>query len=68
MIINVRLGFSYDIPLAAQSESIRAYMAEFLASDAEVSPVAVHIDARQVATAGYSYRRPADHGPVIDGD
>jgi len=35
-------------------------MVEFLASDAKVSPVAVHVDARQVQAApGYVYQRPA---------
>ena len=42
--------------LNAKSEAIRARMAEFLAADARVSPVAVHVDARQVH--GYEYERP----------
>ena len=42
----------------SKSEAIRARMVEFLASDAKVSPVAVHVDARQVAAPGYVYQRP----------
>lgn len=41
----------------SKNESIRARMVEFLAADAKVSPVAVHIDARQAAP-GYEYVRP----------
>lgn len=44
----------------AKSEAIRARMAEFLAADAKVSPVAVHIDARATGQGGYIYRRPDD--------
>ena len=43
----------------AKSEAIRARMAEFLAADAKVSPVAVHIDARS-SQGGYIYQRPDD--------
>lgn len=47
-----------DLMRNAKSEAIRARMCEFLASDAKVSPVAVHIDAR--ATSGYTYVKPAE--------
>lgn len=47
-----------DLMLHSKNEAIRARMAEFLASDAKVSPVAVHIDARAPAQAGYTYHRP----------
>ncbi|MBI1416853.1 MAG: hypothetical protein GC146_06475 [Limimaricola sp.] len=53
------LEVALDLMLNAKSESIRARMAEFLAADAKVSPVAVHVDARQIAGA-YEYRRPGE--------
>lgn len=46
-----------DLMMNSKNEAIRARMVEFLASDAKVSPVAVHIDARQVQ-GGYAYKRP----------
>jgi hypothetical protein len=54
------LDHALDLMLNSKSESIRARMIEFLASDAKVSPVAVHIDARspQAGFDGYSYPRP----------
>lgn len=58
------LEVALDLMLNAKSESIRARMAEFLASDAKVSPVAVHIDARSVQPVGYTYRRPGE-GPAL---
>ena len=57
-----------DLMMNTKSENIHARMAEFLASDAKGSPVAVHIDARQVAAAGYSYRRPGDDGAALEGE
>ena len=51
------LEVALDLMLNSKSEAIRARMVEFLASDAKVSPVAVHIDARQ-PFAGYVYKRP----------
>ncbi len=48
----------YKLMLEAKSESVKARLIEFLASDAKVSPVAVHIDARSVQPVGYQYRRP----------
>jgi len=42
--------------LNSKSEAIRARMVEFFARDAKVSPVSVHIDARQ--TGGYEFVRP----------
>ena len=46
-----------DLMMNSKSEAIRARMVEFLAGAAKVSPVAVHIDARQ-APGGYVYTRP----------
>ena len=51
------LDVALDLMLNSKSEVIRARMAEFLASDAKVSPVAVHIDARQ-ERGGYEFVRP----------
>lgn len=45
-----------DLMLNSKSEAVRARMVEFFASDGKVSPVSVHIDARQ--THGYEYARP----------
>ena len=50
-----------DLMLNAKSEAIRARMAEFLAGDARVSPVAVHVDARQVVRGGYEFGPRPDH-------
>lgn len=53
------LEVALDLMMNSKSEAIRARMVEFLASDAKVSPVAVHVDARQVQAApGYVYQRP----------
>lgn len=49
-----------DLMMNAKSESIRARMAEFLASDAKVSTVSVSIDARMVQPVGYHYRPPGE--------
>lgn len=54
------LEAALDLMLNSKNESIRARMIEFLASDAKVSPVAVHIDARSVQPVGYQYRRPSE--------
>jgi hypothetical protein len=54
------LEVALDLMMNAKSESIRARMAEFLASDAKVSPVSVNIDARSVQPVGYQYRRPGE--------
>jgi hypothetical protein len=55
------LEVAMDLMMTSKSEAIRARMVEFLASDAKVSPVAVHVDARQVQQPqGYIYTRPAD--------
>lgn len=45
-----------DLMVNSKSEAVRARMVEFFASDGKVSPVSVHIDARQ--TGGYEYARP----------
>ena len=50
-----------DLMMNAKSEAVRARMCEFLAADAKVSPVSVHIDARQEPPAsGYIYQRPGN--------
>ena len=51
------LDVAFDLMMNSKSEAIRARMVEFFAADAKVSPVAVHIDARQ-APGGYVYKRP----------
>ena len=54
------LEVALDLMLNCKNENIRARMCEFLAADAKVSPVAIHVDARQAAPAsGYVYQRPA---------
>jgi hypothetical protein len=60
------LEVALDLMLNAKSEAIRARMAEFLAADAKVSPVAVHIDARQ-AVGGYEFVRPGQKVVDIEG-
>jgi len=45
-----------DLMLNSKSETVRARMVEFFASDGKVSPVSVHIDARQ--GGGYEYAHP----------
>lgn len=56
---NKALEVAFELMTTSKSEAIRARMVEFLASDAKVSPVAVHIDARQpAASSGYIYTRP----------
>ena len=50
------LEVALDLMLNAKSEAVRARMAEFLAADGKVSPVSVHIDARQ--GSGYEYVPP----------
>ncbi|WP_137110006.1 hypothetical protein [Rhodobacter sp. SY28-1] len=53
------LEVGLDLMLNAKNETIRARMVEFLGSDAKVSPVSVHVDARQVEVpSGYRYIRP----------
>jgi predicted DNA-binding protein (UPF0251 family) len=51
------LEVAFDLMMNSKSEAIRARMVEFFAADAKVSPVAVHIDARQ-QPGGYVYQRP----------
>lgn len=51
------LEVAFDLMMNSKSEAIRARMVEFFAADAKISPVAVHIDARQ-QPGGYIYRRP----------
>lgn len=55
------LEVGMDLMMNSKSETVRARMVEFFASDGKVSPVSVHIDARQ--TRGYEYVRP-DHKVV----
>ncbi len=45
-----------NLMLNSKSEAVRARMVEFFAGDGKVSPVSVHIDARQ--PGGYEYARP----------
>ena len=45
-----------DLMLNSKSEAVRARMVEFFAGDRKVSPVSVHIDARQ--PRGYEYAHP----------
>lgn len=52
------LQTAMDLMKNSKNESIRARMCEFLASDAKVSPVAIHVDARQTSAHGYIYKRP----------
>lgn len=54
------LEVALDLMMNAKSESIRARMAEFLASDAKVPQIAVNVDARTVQPVGYTYRRPGE--------
>ena len=56
-----------DLMLNAKSDAIRARMCEFLAGDAKVSPVAVHIDARQ-DRGGYEFVRPGQRLVEIEPD
>lgn len=59
------LDVAFDLMMNSKSDAIRARMVEFFAGDAKVSPVAVHIDARQAEPPnGYTYTRPAH---LIDG-
>jgi len=52
-----------DLMQSAKSETVRARMAEFLASDARAPSVAIHVDARQDQPAtGYVYHRPPHLG------
>ncbi len=57
------LETALDLMRNAKSEAIRARMAEFLAADAKLSPVAVHIDARSPGGA-YEYLRPGQR--IVD--
>ena len=53
------IDVALHLMIHAKSEAVRARMCEFLAADAKVSPVSVHIDARQEPPAsGYIYQRP----------
>lgn len=58
-----------DLMLNSKNESVRMRAVEFFGADAKVSPVAVHIDARQTAqTGGYVYERPPSMRRPDDGD
>ena len=50
------LEVGMDLMVNSKSEAVRARMVEFFASDRKVSPVSVHIDARQ--PRGYEYAHP----------
>jgi hypothetical protein len=59
------LEVALDLMLNSKNEAIRARMVEFLAADAKVSPVSVHVDASRVEqVVGYTYKRP---GQGIEG-
>ena len=49
-----------DLMENAESETVRARMCEFFASDAKVSPVSVHVDARTIEAPAYAYVRPGE--------
>ena len=55
-----------DLMLNSKSEAVRARMVEFFAGDGKVSPVSVHIDARQ--NHGYEYARPGQQVVTIVSD
>jgi hypothetical protein len=44
------LEVALDLMLNSKNEAIRARMVQFLAADAKVSPVSVHVDARRYPT------------------
>ena len=50
------LEVGMDLMVNSKSEAVRARMVEFFAGDRKVSPVSVHIDARQ--PRGYEYAHP----------
>ena len=52
-----------DLMMNSKSETVRARMVEFFASDGKVSPVSVHIDARQ--PRGYEYAHPSQEIVII---
>ena len=52
-----------DLMMNSKSETVRARMVEFFASDGKVSPVSVHIDARQ--PRGYEYVHPSQEIVII---
>ena len=52
-----------DLMMNSKSETVRARMVEFFASDGKVSPVSVHIDTRQ--TRGYEYAHPSQEVVTI---
>ena len=52
-----------DLMMNSKSEAVRARMVEFFAGDRKVSPVSVHIDARQ--PRGYEYVHPSQEVVTI---
>jgi hypothetical protein len=62
------LEVAADLMMNATSEAIRARMVEFLAADAKVSPVAVHVDARRIEAPGYAYVRPGQRLADVAGE
>ncbi|MBV6637152.1 MAG: hypothetical protein KI788_14760 [Mameliella sp.] len=61
------LEVALDLLVNAKSETVRARMAEFLASEGKAPQVAVHVDARP-QTAGYEYARPGSRVVEIDAE
>jgi predicted DNA-binding protein (UPF0251 family) len=64
------LEVAFELMTTSKNDAIRARMVEFLAADAKLSPVSVHVDASRVEqVVGYSYKRPpALGGPDEDGE
>ncbi len=57
------IGLGLDLMINSTNESIRVRLEEFFGSDPKVSPVAVHVDARQTQGApSYTYKRPDSEG------
>ncbi|WP_323771233.1 hypothetical protein [Antarctobacter sp.] len=62
------LDVAFDLMMNAKSESVRARMAEFLASDGKTPQVSVHVDARH-GPSGYEYARPGQKiVQIVDSD
>ncbi|WP_112313102.1 hypothetical protein [Pseudogemmobacter bohemicus] len=58
----IALEQGLELMLTSKNESIGARMVEFFAADAKVSPVSLHVDARQQNMVGYEYTRPLNNG------
>ena len=58
------IDVAVDLMQNAKSETVRARMAEFLASEGKTPQVAVHVDARTSAPQGYEFVRPGQQ--IVD--